>query len=140
MANAHRLGRPRGIKTRQDQKIVQTAISAGRSMLSYSTKSFGNEQKMILFTCLIVPTTFSTIETKIITEPIRLEMGITIVNHYFSGQRTRDLDEKGWVKVLWSDDSKFCILGYSGSNLLLGGPLQAPKTHCHQPAVKTWRR
>ncbi len=118
MANAHHPGRPRVTTLRQDQKIVQAATSAGLFMLSKSTKSIKNEPKMIPFICLIVPTTFSAIKPKIKTESIRLEMGITIVNHYFSGQRTRDLDKKGWVEVLWSDDSKFCIFGYHGSKVV----------------------
>jgi hypothetical protein len=83
MANAHRPGRPRVTTLRQDQKIVQAATSAGRLMLSNSTKLIRIEQKMIPFTCLIVLTTFSAIEPKIINESIRLEMGNIIINDYF---------------------------------------------------------
>ena len=79
MANAHRFGRPRMTTSRPNQKMVQAATSVGRFMSS----KIGNEQKMIPFTCLIVPITFSAIESKIITESIRLEMGIMSVNDYF---------------------------------------------------------
>jgi hypothetical protein len=58
MANAHRSGRPRVTTSRPDQKIAQAVTAAGRLTLFKLTKSIGNEQKMIPFTCLIAPTNF----------------------------------------------------------------------------------
>jgi hypothetical protein len=88
MANAHRSGRPRVTTSRPDQKIAQAVTAAGRLTLFKLTKSIGNEQKMIAFTCSRVTTTFSVIESKIITEPMKLETGNIIINNYFFYQNS----------------------------------------------------
>lgn len=136
LANCQRLGRPRVTKTRQDRKLIQLATTDRRLTLSKLAKSVEND-----FNLVASPKTIKRRlhEANLKGRRARKKPLLSKKNIAKRLKWARDHEawtNNDWNKILWSDESKFCIFGNNGSKFVWRRPGEALKNECLQPTVK----
>jgi len=134
--NKQRKGRPRCTTTREDRKIVQLATVDRRMTLCDLTKQARNNYQ--------IDASSKTIKRRL------HEVGLygrrarkkpmlsrkNIAKRFQWAKEHETWTTKDWARVLWSDESKFCIFGNNGSRFIWRRPNEALKIQCVLPTVK----
>lgn len=136
VANSRRFGRPRSTTPRQDRKIVQLAATDRRITLSNLTKAVENDH-LITVSSRTIKRRLSEVNfegRRARKKPLLSKNNIAKRLKWAKEHETwRSHD---WSKVIWSDESKFCIFGNNGSKFVWRRPGEALKPICLQPTVK----
>lgn len=131
-----RCGRPRKTTTRTDRKIVNTVLKDRRISLPKLGSKLRNELKINVSDFTIRRRLK---EAKLNGRVAKKKPFLTkrhISKRKEWARKHLSWDDKQWAKVLWSDESKFCLFGNKGIQRVWRRPNESLRMDCVKPTVK----
>jgi transposase len=136
VTNKPRKGRPRATSPREDRKIIQLATSDRRLTLHKLTKAIETDYDIDVSECTVNRRLH---EANLKGRRARKKPLLTKKNIKKRLKWAREHEgwtSLDWAKILWSDESKFCIFGNNGSKFVWRKSGEALKPECILPTVK----